>query len=249
MNGFQRKSDPREEPGSGLIVGGFVPLTTIDFPGRLAAVVFCQGCPWRCPYCHNPHLRSRRADSGWTWSRVLGVLRARVGLLDGVVFSGGEPLVQPALGDAMAELRGLGFRVALHTGGVDPDHLGRVLSLVDWVGFDAKAPFDGYGRITGRRDSGDAARRSLRLLLDSGVDHEVRTTVEPSLLSADDLRAMAAELTELGVRRFVIQEARTPSNPPLATPRGVGSAADIALAAELATRFDFFEIRAEHGVR
>ena len=84
-----------------LRVGGLTPLSTSDWPGMLAAVVFCQGCPWRCGYCHNPGLIPARGDNEIPWEDVLAFLRRRQGLLDGVVFSGGEPTAQAGLLDAM----------------------------------------------------------------------------------------------------------------------------------------------------
>ena len=82
-----------------LVIGGFVSFTATDYPGKLAAVVFCQGCPWRCGYCHNPHLQERTRDSPLSWSALLTGLERRVGLLDAVVFCGGEATMDPALGD------------------------------------------------------------------------------------------------------------------------------------------------------
>ena len=118
-----------------LRVGGLTPLSTTDWPGMLAAVVFCQGCPWRCGYCHNPDLIPARGDHEIPWEDVLAFLRRRQGLLDGVVFSGGEPTAQAGLADAMREVRALGFKIGLHTGGMYPQRLAAVLPLVDWVGW------------------------------------------------------------------------------------------------------------------
>lgn len=192
-----------------VAVGGLAPFTTIDFPGRLAAVVFCQGCPWRCGYCHNPHLlpRAPAAPGAPAWPQVLAWLRTRRGLLDGVVFSGGEPLLQRALPEALADVRALGFATALHTGGAYPERLAAALPLLDWVGFDVKAPFGDYERITGV-DSGDAARASLRLLLASGVAHEVRCTVDPALMAPDDVDRMARQVAGMGERSLVLQPVR-----------------------------------------
>jgi len=189
-------------------VGGLTPLSSTDWPGMLAAVVFCQGCPWRCGYCHNPHLIPARGDDEIPWDDVLAFLRRRQGLLDGVVFSGGEPTAQPELADAMREVRALGFKVGLHTGGAYPRRLAEVLPWVDWVGLDIKAPFADYGRITGVQDSGMAASESLALLLASGVAHETRTTVHPDLLSDAEVVGLARELVERRVKRHVIQAFR-----------------------------------------
>ncbi|MFI0376333.1 MAG: radical SAM protein [Candidatus Thiodiazotropha sp.] len=105
-------------PGEALRVGGLTPMTTIDFPGHLAAVVFCQGCPMRCHYCHNPELLPRRNDNQPSWKAILEFLSARIGLLDGVVFSGGEPTLQRSIGQAVRDIKSLGYRVGLHTAGI-----------------------------------------------------------------------------------------------------------------------------------
>jgi len=191
-----------------LRVGGLTPLSTSDWPGKLAAVVFCQGCPWRCGYCHNSDLIPARGDGEIPWEDVLAFLRRRQGLLDGVVFSGGEPTLQAALPDAMREVRALGFKIGLHTGGMYPKKLDAVLPLVDWVGLDVKAPFADYARITGAAGSGDGALAGLQQILASGVDHEVRTTVHPALLSDAEVTAMAHDLAVRGVKHYVIQAFR-----------------------------------------
>jgi pyruvate formate lyase activating enzyme len=192
-----------------LRVGGLTPLSTTDWPGMLAAVVFCQGCPWRCGYCHNPGLIPARGENEIPWDDVMAFLRRRQGLLDGVVFSGGEPTLQPGLADAMREVRALGFRVGLHTGGAYPRRLAEVLPLVDWVGLDAKAPFADYPRITGVAGSGERARASLELVLASGIAHDIRTTVHPALLTDTEVVSLAQDLSARGVKRYVIQAFRS----------------------------------------
>lgn len=183
-------------------VGGLERLSLCDWPGELVATVFLQGCPWSCGYCHNPHLIPaipERARTGLDWEAVLAFLSGRRGLLDGVVFSGGEPTLQAALPEAMRAVRDMGFRIGLHTGGPYPARLAAVLPLTDWVGFDVKAPFDDYADTTATPGSGAKARDSLRLLLDSDVSHEVRTTVHPALLDETALARMRTELNALGV--------------------------------------------------
>lgn len=189
-------------------MGGLTRLSTCDWPGELAATVFCQGCAWDCPYCHNPGLRSLESDEGIAWDSVVEFLASRRGLLDAVVFSGGEPTLQAGLLDAVAEARGLGFRVGLHTTGMAPERFAALLPLLDWVGFDVKAPFEVYSRVTGVERSGDKALASLRGLLGSGVRYEVRTTVHSALLSAEEMMKLRAELLELGVENFVVQQFR-----------------------------------------
>lgn len=188
-----------------LKVGGITAFSATDYPGKLAAVVFVQGCPWRCGYCHNPHLQERGGAGAMPWQAVLALLRRRVGLVDAVVFSGGEPTTDPALARAIGEVRTLGFGVGLHTACVYPRRLASVLPLLDWVGFDIKAPFADYARITGVAGSGDRARDCVRLILDSGVDYECRTTIHPTLLAPHDVQALATTLAALGVRNYALQ--------------------------------------------
>ena len=190
-------------------VGGMTPLTTIDFPGRLAAVLFLQGCPWRCSYCHNPHLLPARAGTGVAWTSVLAFLERRRGLLDGVVFSGGEPTLQAAgLGEAVDEVRGLGYRAALHTGGMYPERLRPLLPRLDWIGLDIKAPWHLYDSVTHRRGSGRKIGDSLRDVLGSGVAYECRTTWHPGLFPEHELHRLADQLRGAGVRHWALQECR-----------------------------------------
>lgn len=187
-----------------IVVGGLTPLSTTDWPGRLAATVFCQGCAWDCPYCHNAGLRAFGAGERF-WAEVLALLETRRGLLEAVVFSGGEPLLQPGLAEAMHEVRDLGFKVGLHTSGMAPEALARVLPLTDWIGLDVKAPRTAYGRITGVAASADAAWESLDLVRKSGVAFELRTTWHLALLSEAELLELAGELSVLGGVEWVLQ--------------------------------------------
>ena len=194
-----------------LAIAGLTPLSSCDWPGRLVATAFLQGCPWRCTYCHNAAILDPRAPGRVPWQDVLALLARRHGLLDGLVFSGGEPTRQVALVEAAAEVRDAGFGVGLHTSGAYPNRLPALLPLVDWVGFDVKAPVRLYRAITrvgGPTTSADATFASLRLVLDSGVDVEVRTTVDPTVMGPDDVAELTDVLAGLGVRRHVLQQAR-----------------------------------------
>jgi len=192
-----------------LRVGGLVPLTTLDFPDHLACVLFCQGCGWRCRYCHNPQLIPACGVEERAWQDVLDFLDQRVGLLEAVVFSGGEPTLQLGLPDAIAQVRAKGFKIGLHSAGIKPKLFRQVLPLVDWVGFDVKALPEHSRLITGVEGSGEANWKSLEALLESGVDHECRTTVHWDLFDADRLWDMAQRLRRLGVGRFAVQCVRT----------------------------------------
>jgi len=240
---------PRHAPGvapARLKIGGLVPFTATDYPGRLAAVVFVQGCPWRCGYCHNPHLQPRTATSPLAWHDVMAFLHRRTGLIDGVVFSGGEPTMDPGLEAAIHQVRALGYRIGLHTGGTHPRRLARVLPAVDWVGLDIKTRFHDYDRVTRIAHSGDPARTSLHAVLDSGVDFECRTTVHPDLITAEDLLVLGRELADLGVRRYAVQIFR-PQGCADATLNARGQSLrdwpGAAITDALASLFDAFELR------
>lgn len=208
------KKDKRALQPDDLRIGGFEPFSTVDFPDRLAAVIFCQGCPLRCFYCHNPGLLPATAPALLDWSSIEAALAARRGFLDAVVFSGGEPLAQRALPSAMKRVRELGFAIGLHTSGVYPARLAAALPLVDWVGFDVKSAVEGYEDIVGVKGAGQRAFQSLQLLIASGVDYEVRTTVTARAHDAAALTSLAADLVAAGVRRYALQEERRDDRSP-----------------------------------
>lgn len=228
-----------------LKVGGITPFTATDYPGQLAAVVFVQGCPWRCGYCHNPHLQSRTEDSPLAWAQVLALLQRRVGLIDAVVFSGGEPTMDAGLEDAMREVRSLGFGVGLHTAGMYPRRLQEVLPLVDWVGMDIKATPQGYDAVTRVADSAKAVWASVGILLASGVAHEFRTTVHPDLHTEQELLALAQTLSTMGARHYVVQAFRsTGCADGGLTATGTPWVPGAAFRAQLSALFETFDLRA-----
>jgi pyruvate formate lyase activating enzyme len=190
-------------------VAGVTPLSTLDWPGLLAAVVFLRGCPWRCGYCHNPDLQAG-AGPVRPWNEVLAFLQTRRGVLDAVVFSGGEPTGHVGLSAALRSVRALGFATGLHTGGPYPAHLSALLGegLLDWVGFDVKAARADYDAVTGMPGSGEAAWRSLRILVSSGVPCELRTTVSPAHHDLLGLVRLARDVALCGAGGVVLQPCR-----------------------------------------
>ncbi|WP_366940842.1 anaerobic ribonucleoside-triphosphate reductase activating protein [uncultured Halomonas sp.] len=192
-----------------LPVAGLTPMTTLDYPDHLACVVFLQGCPLRCGYCHNPEmLEPRRAWPG-EWAEVEAFLEQRRGLLEGIVVSGGEPSLHADLPAAAARARALGFKVGLHTAGVYPRRLAETLPHLAWVGLDVKGPAARFDAIVGRPGMGAAHAESLELLLRSGIAFECRTTVHWRDFDLERLRRLALDLAERGVTRYALQVART----------------------------------------
>lgn len=191
---------------AGLQVSGMTPLTTIDFPHHLACVLYTQGCPLRCGYCHNPELIPFQTDTEpLSWSDIDDFLTRRQGLLEAVVFSGGEPTLQPGLREAMLNVKQQGYKVGLHSAGVQPSRLESVLSHLDWVGLDVKAPAYLYARVTGRHNQALKNRQSLQLLLASGIAFECRTTVSWQLLQPEDILLLARQLAAMGVTCYALQ--------------------------------------------
>jgi pyruvate formate lyase activating enzyme len=192
-----------------VVVGGMTPLTTIDYPGELAAVIFLQGCPWRCGYCQNSELLPGKSINPVPWLEVISLLEKRKGLLDAVVFSGGEPTMQSGLPAAILQVKSMGYKIGLHTAGIYPQRLQRLLPLLDWVGMDIKSGKNDYQSITGVKGAGERAWRSAEMLIASNVEHEFRTTVHPDMLSHQQISTLINELLDAGAERYVIQECVT----------------------------------------
>ena len=173
---------------------GLQKLSMVDYPGKLAATVFTGGCDLRCPFCHNALLVTRLTESPvLTEDEVLEFLKKRQGLLDGVVLSGGEPLLQPGAADFLAMVRQMGFAVKLDTNGFHPQALVEILErgLVDYVAMDIKNRREKYGDTCGIPGLDPApVEESLRLLIGSGVDFELRTTLVRNFHTPEDLAAM-----------------------------------------------------------
>jgi len=143
------------------------------------------------------------ADGQQTEAQFFEWLRTRVGLLDAVILSGGEPLLQPGIVEFISRCKSEGFAVGLHTGGCSPSRLSDALGHLDWVGFDYKAPFDRYEIVTQVHGSGAVAEESFRALISSGVNYETRTCVDSTLLTGQDLRDMGDYLSDVGVVDWV----------------------------------------------
>lgn len=187
-------------------IGGLVPFTTIDYPGKLAAVLFLRGCPLRCVYCSNPHLLNV-GDGEYDPAKVIDWLRNRIGKLEAVVFSGGEALMQgDAAIDYMRRVRDLGFKIGLHTNGFYPENLQRATDTIDWIGLDYKTTRDKYGQLSGQNIAHDHMIRSLDIWQNTGKDFEVRITCDPRVVSKLDLMEIARDLHERGVKNIAIQK-------------------------------------------
>lgn len=187
-------------------IGGFQKFSLSDFPGRIAAIVFTQGCGFRCPYCHNPELVDpSQYAAAIPQEQVLDFLRSRRGRLQGVVVTGGEPTLHDDLPQFLAGIKELGFAVKLDTNGSNPGLLDRIIAerLADYIAMDLKAPLRFYSRVTRVSIDTSDIERSLRLVKGSGLPHELRTTYLESLLTKEDMLGIA-ELAK-GCDRIALQ--------------------------------------------
>lgn len=186
---------------------GLQKLSLVDFPGKVAATVFTGGCDLRCPFCHNaPLVLPGRGTSALDAGAVLDFLSSRRGLLDGVVLSGGEPLLQPDAADFLAEVKAMGFAVKLDTNGCHPDALADILDrrLADYVAMDIKNSLEKYPWTVGVPGFDTApVERSARLLMEGPADYEFRTTLVRPFHEVGDMETIGRWLR--GARRYYLQ--------------------------------------------
>ena len=177
-----------------MYICGLQKLAMVDYPGKIAATVFTGGCNLRCPFCHNALLVTRLNETPQTpQEEVLDFLRNRKGLLDGVVLSGGEPLMQPDAAEFLRLVRDLGFAVKLDTNGCYPDRLATLLEegLVDYVAMDIKNCREKYAETVGIPGFDTApVEESVRILRSAGVEYEFRTTLVREMHHPQDMVAI-----------------------------------------------------------
>lgn len=187
-------------------IGGVQKVSLIDYPGRISAVLFTQGCNFRCSYCHNPELVDPdRYGETLSETEILAFLDRRRGKLDAVTLSGGEPTQQPDLLSFAGRIRKIGYLIKVDTNGSRPDVLEKLIvaGLVDYLAMDIKGPLEEYQRIVNSDIAPATIRRSIELIMASGLEYEFRTTVVKSLLKAGDISRIAALVKT--ARLFVLQ--------------------------------------------
>ena len=202
-------------------IAGYHPTTLIDWPGRLASIVFVPRCNFRCPFCHSAALLGEPRET-IPLESILDHIGSRGGWIEGVVICGGEPTSWPSLGRLCLKFHEAGLKVKLDTNGSHPDCLAELIgeSLVDAVAMDLKAPLDDrYRGAAGVDVDLDGIRRSIALLMGSGIEYEFRTTVCPAFIAEEEIHAMGAALA--GARTWVLQrfEPKNALDPALRTVR------------------------------
>lgn len=191
---------------------GWIRTSLIDFPDHIATVLFTGGCDFRCPMCHNASLVTQPGQMpAIPEDEIWRFLDHRKGLIDGIVLSGGEPTLCPALLPFMQQARAGGWRLKIDTNGYHPEVLDQLIAedLLDYVALDVKAPPEKYGLLAGISDLDlNRIKRSMALIRESGIRHEFRTTVVPGLLDEDDITGIARWIE--GAPLYALQQFRPP---------------------------------------
>ena len=189
-----------------MVINGLQKLTLLDYPQHTACTIFTAGCNFRCPFCHNAGLVLGSNPESYTEEEILSYLEKRKGLLDGVCITGGEPTLRPDLLPFIEKVKALGFAVKLDTNGTNPALLKELLdnALVDYVAMDIKNSFEKYPETCGLDVMElDSIKESIALLIGGKVDFEFRTTVVSPLHTAEDIEALAKEIS--GAEKYFIQ--------------------------------------------
>jgi len=194
-----------------MILAGFQKLTLIDYPGKIATTVFTVGCNFRCPFCHNPELvlgagRIAFGTENKTEQEFFAFLKKRIGKLEGICITGGEPTLQPDLTEFIGKIKALGFLVKLDTNGARPDILKKLfdLKLLDFVAMDIKNKLGRYSETVGVRVDTERIKLSVKLIMNAGIPYEFRTTVVPGVHFEEDFLKIAQWIK--GARSYCLQK-------------------------------------------
>ena len=191
-----------------MIIGGFQRFSLIDYPAKICAIVFTQGCNFRCPYCHNPELVETKQSESFALKEkeILSFLDGRRGKLHAVTITGGEPLLHSDLPAFLSAIKGLGYLVKLDTNGSFPSRLEGIIQskLVDYVAMDIKTSLEKYHHLIKKKIDTSKILDSIRLIMDSGLDYEFRTTVVKTLFEKDDFYKIGQIIKN--ARLYVLQK-------------------------------------------
>lgn len=190
-------------------IAGLQKSSLLDYPSKIAAVIFTLGCNFRCPYCHNPNLITAvSSNSLFDETAIFNFLKQRQGKLDAVVVSGGEPSLQKDIAEFFRKIKDLGYLAKLDTNGTNPDVIKSLVDekLVDYIAMDIKSPLNKYEQTVCRRIDTAKISESIEFIMSCGVDYEFRTTVVRSQLDILDFENIGKTLK--GAKRYYLQKFR-----------------------------------------
>ncbi len=188
-----------------MLLAGFQKTSFIDYPGKIASVFFTSGCNFRCVYCHNWQLISGEIGSKEIEKKAFEWLKEKKNILEGVSITGGEPTLQPDLLDFVKKIKKMGFSVKVDTNGYRPEIVEKLIESkdVDYIAMDMKAPYNRYSEIVGVEVDIEKIKKSVGLIINSGIEHEFRTTAYPKL-KEDDYKQIKEQIK--GAKNYYIQQ-------------------------------------------
>ena len=188
-----------------FVIGGIQKTSLLDYPDKISAIVFTQGCNFKCGYCHNPQLL-KSENSIYDVDAFFDFLKKRQGKLDGVVITGGEATLQKDLKLFIQKVKELGFSVKLDTNGTNPQILKELIQekLVDYIAMDIKAPLEKYSIITNTNVDTSKIQESINMIMSSDIDYEFRTTVLPVQIQIEDFDSIGKLIQ--GAKRYYLQK-------------------------------------------
>ena len=192
-----------------MLIKGIQKTTLLDYPGKIASIIFLAGCNFRCPYCQNPSLVNGYEELPTIPEReIIGFLRGRLKWLDGVCITGGEPTLHKDLPRFISKVKKDGLLVKLDTNGSNPGMLEGLLGegLLDYVAMDIKVPLQRYAEVVKTKVDMNKIQRSVEMICKSGLDYEFRTTVVPGLLGEEDIAEITSWLK--GSKKYYLQQFR-----------------------------------------
>lgn len=190
-----------------MLIGGLQKTSLLDYPDKISAIIFTVGCNFRCGFCYNSHLVTKTDKAEIIpEEKIFQFLESRRKTLDAVVITGGEPTLQPDLPQFIKKIKALGYLVKLDTNGTNPDMLAVLINdgLVDYLAMDIKGPLPKYAKIVKVKIDIKKIKRSLKLIMNSGLPYEFRSTLLPALHSREDLLAMSELIA--GASRYFLQK-------------------------------------------
>lgn len=188
-------------------IKGFTPTSLTDWPGKISAVIFLPRCNFRCHYCYNPEFINDSDKLPDIEDDVIfSYLEKKRKWIDGVVMLGGEPTIHPKFMDIVRKVKSMNLGVAVHTNGTTPDIVKKLIEekLADYFAMDIKAPFDDYKKVIDAEIDVKKVEKSAKMIMDSGVDYEFRTTVVPDLIDVKDIAKIGNDLK--GAKKYFIQQ-------------------------------------------
>lgn len=190
-----------------FVIGGVKKTSLLDYPDKVSAIVFTQGCNFNCGYCHNPSLLEFKSKNDiYSTDVFFDFLNKRKGKLDGVVITGGEPTLQKDLKPFIQKIKEMNFLIKLDTNGTNPELLKDLLkdNLLDYIAMDIKAPIDKYKEVINANIDTKLIEQSINIIMNSGIDYEFRTTVLPSLISVEDFENIGILIK--GAKKYYLQK-------------------------------------------